>query len=200
MISVDPDSPAGRLARACASTQAVLGNVTREQLGQPTPCGDWQVRDLIDHIVGAMDFFADVAELGSSPEDREWPGYADGDFGASFAQQARRAVAAFSAPGAMERIMALPTGPAPGSRCVQVATGEIFVHGWDLAQATGQAPPADEGAARALLSSDWPSMCAAAREADPSVFAPEVHVPCEAPAVDRLAGLLGRDPGWPGGP
>jgi uncharacterized protein (TIGR03086 family) len=200
MSPVDPDSQAALLARACASTQAVLGNVTREQLGRPTPCGDWQVRDLIDHIVGATDFFADVAELGSSPEDREWPGYADGDFSASFEQQARRAVTAFSAPGAMERIMLLPTGPAPGSRCVQVATGEIFVHGWDLARATGQAVPADEGVARALLSSDWPSMCAAARDADPSVFAPEVHVPREAAAVDRLAGLLGRDPGWPGGP
>jgi uncharacterized protein (TIGR03086 family) len=187
------------LTRACASTQAVLDNVTPEQLALPTPCGDWAVRDLIDHIVGATDFFADLAEQGSSPEGREWPDYSDGDFAASFGQQARRAIAAFAAPGALERIMVLPTGPAPGSRCIQVATGEIFVHGWDLAQATGQATPADQGVADGLLASEWPSMCAAVRDADPAVFAPEIHVPREATGVDRLAGLLGRDPGWPGG-
>lgn len=196
---VDHVSPAGLLSRACASAQAVLDNVTREQLALPTPCGDWRVHDLIDHIVGAADFFADLAEHGSPPDGREWPDYSDGDFSASLGQQARRAVAAFSAPGAMERIMILPTGPGAGSRCVQVATGEIFVHGWDLAKATGQAVPADEDVAEALLSSDWPSMCADARNADPSVFAPEIRVPRQAPAVDRLAGLLGRDPNWPGG-
>jgi hypothetical protein len=80
-----------------------------------------------------------------------------------------------------------------------VATGEIYVHGWDLAKATSQAMPADKGVADALLFSDWPSMCAEVRGADPSVFAPEVHVAGGAPAIDRLAGLLGRDPGWPGG-
>ena len=199
MVAADQTSQPGLLERACASTQTVLENVAREQLALPTPCGDWHVHDLIDHIVGAMDFFADVAELGSSPEGREWPDYSDGDFVGSFGREARRAVAAFSAPAAMERIMVLPTGPAPGSRCIQVATGEIYVHGWDLAKATSQATPADEGVADALLSSDWPSMCAEVRSADPSVFAPEVHVLGGAPAIDRLAGLLGRDPGWPDG-
>jgi uncharacterized protein (TIGR03086 family) len=199
VVSVDQTSQAGLLARACASTRTVLENVTREQLSFPTPCSDWPVHDLIDHIAGAMDFFADVAERGSSPEGREWPDYSGGDFVTSFRQQAHRAVAAFSAPGAMEQIMVLPTGPAPGSRCIQVAMGEIFVHGWDLAKATGHAMPVDGGVADALLASDWLSMCAEVRNADPSVFAPRIHLPPEAPAIDRLAGLLGRDPGWPGG-
>ncbi len=108
-------------------------------------------------------------------------------------------MSALSTPGAMERIMVLPTGPAPGSRCIQVAMGEIFVHGWDLAKSTGQKVPPDQGVADALLSSEWPSMCADVRNGDPSVFAPEIHVPREAPAIDRLVGFLGRDPSWPGG-
>ena len=184
------------LARACACTGGILANVTRDQLAHPTPCDDWLVHDLINHIVGATDFFADIAEPGSSAEGREWPDYSDGDFIATFGQQASRVVAAFSAPGAMERIMLLPTGPAHGSRCIQVATGEIFVHGWDLAQASGQAMPSDEGVAEALLSSDWLSLCAEVRNGDPSVFAPEIHVSPKAPAADRLAGFLGRDPNW----
>ena len=198
MTSADQNSHVELLTRACASTRSILERVTREQLTAPTPCREWLVRDLINHIVGATQFFADLAEQGSSPEDEEWPNYADGDFTAAFGQQARRALAGFSAPGAMDRIMALPIGPAPGSRCIQVATGEIFVHGWDLAQATGQAMPPDEGVADALLSSEWMALCAEVRNGDPPVFAPEIDVPSEAPAAARLAGFLGRDPNWPG--
>jgi uncharacterized protein (TIGR03086 family) len=201
MTPVDQTSQVELLARACTSTAKVLEGVTGEQLALPTPCSDWRVRDLIDHIVGAADFFADLAELGASPEGRDWPTYSDGDFAAAFAEQAGRAVAAFSAPGALERVMVLPTGPGPGSRCIQVATGEIFIHGWDLATATGQAlPAAQAGVADALLSSQWPSLCAEVRNADHTVFAPEVPVPLDAPALDRLAGFLGRDPNWSPGP
>ena len=102
------------LTQACSSTGSILENVTPEQLALPTPCRDWPVHELINHIVGATRFFADLAEWGSSPEGQEWPVYAEGDFAAAFGEQARRAVAAFSAPGAMERIMVLPTVPTPG--------------------------------------------------------------------------------------
>ena len=95
------------LARACAGTGGVLATVTSEQLADPTPCDGWLVHDLIDHIVGAADFFADIAERGSSAEGREWPSYSSADFIATFGQQASRVVAAFTAPGAMERIMLL---------------------------------------------------------------------------------------------
>jgi uncharacterized protein (TIGR03086 family) len=98
----------------------------------------------------------------------------------------------------MERIMALPTGPAPGSRCIQVATGEIFVHGWDLAKATGQPMPDSAGLADALLSSEWPQLCEQVRNGDPPVFAAAIDIRNEAPAVDRLAAFLGREPGWSG--
>ncbi|HEY3748844.1 MAG TPA: maleylpyruvate isomerase family mycothiol-dependent enzyme [Pseudonocardiaceae bacterium] len=169
------------LARACAATQGIVEHVSSEQLELPTPCADWFVRDLIEHVVGAVGFFADIA--GAAPEE-----------GDSF----RRVVAGFSAPGAMERVMALPTGPAPGSRCIEVATGEIFVHGWDLATATATGRPvtSDDGVAEALLSSAWPALCAEVREADPSVFTPAIDIPRDAPATDRLVAFLGRDPSW----
>jgi len=163
-----------------------------------TPCDDWRVHDLISHIVGATRFFGDVAEWGSSPEDQEWPDYSDGDFTASFGERARRAVAAFSAPGAMGRIMELPSGATPGARCIEVAVGDIFVHGWDLAKATGQTAPADQGVAAALLSAEYAALCAEVRNSDQPPFAPEISLPGDAPAVDRLAAFPGRDPAWSG--
>ncbi len=198
MISGDQASPVGILARACASTRSILRNVTRGQLALPTPCGEWQVHDLIGHIVGATRFFAEVAELGASPAGQEWPDYSAGDFAASFEEYSRRAVAAFSAPDAMDKPMLLPSGPTTGARTIEVATGEIFVHGWDLAKATGQADRADEDVAAALLASPWVSLCEEVRGSDQPPFAPEIRVPPEAPAADRLAAFLGRDPDWPG--
>ncbi len=202
MVDLRQSNPHSRidvLSRACASTAAILGNVSREQLSLATPCRDWEVRELINHIAGAADYFVDVAECGGSPEDRDWPDYAEGDFVTSFGEFAGRLVTAFSAPGAMERVMVLLNGPSPGAVCIQVATGEIFVHGWDLARATGQATPTDQGVAAALLASVWPSMCADVRNEHPSVFGPEIHVPPGRPAIDRLVGFIGRDPDWVSG-
>jgi uncharacterized protein (TIGR03086 family) len=191
------------LARACASARGPLAAVTEAQLAQPTPCTDWAVRDLVNHIVGAAQFFADLAELGQSPEDEEWPDYASGDFLATFDRQAARAAAGFAAPGGLDKLMALPTGPTPGSIVIQVATGEIFVHGRDLAMATSGAiggtaarDALDDGVADALLLSDWMVLCVQVRGADPAVFAPEIEPPDGAPATDRLTAFLGRDPAW----
>jgi uncharacterized protein (TIGR03086 family) len=187
------------LQLASESTGGILAGVSASQLGLATPCDDWRVGDLIDHIVGAAEFFADVAEQRASAEEREWLSYADGDFVTSFGESARRILTAFEAPGAMDRTMMLPTGPTPGSRCIEVVIGEMFIHGWDLARATGQAmaPPAGECVAVWLLASGWPALCAEVRAADASVFALALDVPDDAPAVDRLAAFLGRDPGWP---
>ncbi len=197
MTSPDTQPQVSVLTRACASTRIILENVRVEQLALPTPCSDWQVHDLIDHILNSTDFFVDLAERGASPDDRPWPTYTD-DFVPAFDELVRRLVAGFSEPGAMARIMQLPTGPAPGSQCIQVAVGEIFVHGWDLATATGQEMPPDHGVVEAVLASDWPSMCADVRNAHPWIFAPEVPVPADASAMDRLVGFLGRDPNWIG--
>jgi uncharacterized protein (TIGR03086 family) len=132
MPAVPPASPVEVLRCACESTGTLIGNVRRDALHAATPCREWTVADLINHIVGATQFFGDLAEQGRSPEDEEWPAYTDGDYVTSFSDQARRLLDAFATPGAMDRIMDLPTGPSPGSLVIHVATGETFVHGWDL--------------------------------------------------------------------
>jgi uncharacterized protein (TIGR03086 family) len=186
------------LRRACESTGTIVDTVHRDQLGDATPCTKWNIADLINHIIGAAEFFGDLGEQGSSPEDAEWPTYTDGDYATFFANQSRRLLAAFSEPGVMDRLMELPTGPSPGSLVIQVATGEIFVHGWDLAKAAGQELPSDRGVAEALWASEWPALSAAVRNEHPSVFAPEVPVADERPVIDRLVAFLGRNPDWVG--
>lgn len=81
----------------------------------------------------------------------------------------------------------------PGEIAGIVATDELVVHGWDLARATGQEYVPDAAALRAAY-----EMLAASVD-DPSrgsIFGPVVPVPEDAPLLDRVIGLSGRDPGW----
>jgi uncharacterized protein (TIGR03086 family) len=180
------------LERACTSTSKVLRAVSAEQMHDATPLTKWDVHELIGHIVGAASFFADTAQMGSPPEDRDWPDYADGDFNEAFATESGRLLHAFAAPGAMNKAMTLPTGPTTGSLCILVATGEIFVHGWDLAKATGQNTALDPMVAEHLRASEWADLCDSLRCEDPAPFGEAVVVAADASPADRLAGFLGR--------
>jgi uncharacterized protein (TIGR03086 family) len=69
------------------------------------------------------------------------------------------------------------------------------VHGWDLAVATGR-PYTPDPAAVGVCIDYAHQFAAAAPEARDSIYGPEVPVPADAPALDRLLGLTGRDPHW----
>jgi uncharacterized protein (TIGR03086 family) len=184
------------LEKAFASTAGVLANVKADQLDDPTPCASWKVRDLINHIVGGTTFFAVAAETGAAPG-RGGPrtDFTAGDFNAAFEQGAKRAVAAFRADGAMDKIMTVPIGQVPGSIFVNIAATDAFAHGWDLAQATGQSTQLDPVLAAQLLEGAKMALPDALRGADGEApFGPRVEVSESAPPADQLAGFLGRTP------
>ena len=102
---------ADTLEQAFASTARILANVSADQLDSPTPCRSWKVRDLVNHIVGGASFFAITAETGEAPSGGgAVPDFAAGDFCADFDAGAKRAVSAFRAEGAMDKMMTLPFG------------------------------------------------------------------------------------------
>ena len=83
----------------------------------------------------------------------------------------------------------------PGPVAGRVALDELVVHAWDLARSTGQAYECDEATLREVEST--------VRQfrngndgAIPGLFGPVVAVPSDAPALDQLLGLTGRDPAW----
>ena len=184
------------LSQAFTSTSGVLAGVSATDFEKATPCASWQVRDLINHVVGGPRWYASFAVTGAppsdgSPEDAE--DFSAGDFKAVFASDSTRCVAAFSADGAMERTMRLPFGDLPGSVYVNIATVDTFAHGWDLARATGQSTDLNPELAAQLL--------AFSRAALPDAFrGPEGEAPfglrasasAGAPMADQLAAFLGR--------
>ena len=105
----------------------------------------------MDHIVNGTTFFAAIAETGTAPAEDGYPAFASDGVVDAFDAGSARAVRAFAADGAMERIMHPPFGDVPGSVFVDIAAGDAFTHGWDLAKATGQPTDLDPEVAARLL-------------------------------------------------
>ncbi len=136
-----PDPVSSQIVqRACDSTGAILAALRPADLDRPTPCASWTVRDVVNHVLGGAGFFAELAEAGMVADGDEDPDFTAGDFNGTFRSQASRLVAAFNAPGAMDKMMEMPIGELPGSVCVWIAAGDIFTHG-----CTGQGDRAADG-------------------------------------------------------
>ncbi len=185
---------ADTLERAYASICKVLANVKDDQLDDPTPCQSWDVRQVVNHIIGGAHWFAASTEAGEAPP-QDTADFAGGDRMKAFDDGVKKAVAAFNAPGAQEKIVKLPFGEFPGSIFMALATTDAFTHGWDLARATGQdAARLDPDLAQQLLVGAKARIPDAFRGPDSKApFGPEVKVPDSAPASDQLAGFLGRN-------
>jgi uncharacterized protein (TIGR03086 family) len=180
------------LEQAIESTRSVLAGVRQDQLGAATPCASWTVAALINHVVGGQFLFATLA-AGGSPSGDAPPDFAAGDFVAAFDQGSAAAVSAFGADGVMETTMHLPFGDMPGSAFIGLAATDTFVHGWDLARATGQSSDLDPTLAVGLLAGIRPAISDAVRGADGEApFGPVQAAPEGASNADQLAAFLGR--------
>jgi uncharacterized protein (TIGR03086 family) len=187
--------------RALAAAGDQVARVSADQLGGPTPCLHWALRDLLAHLVAHNQGFAAAARGEAVPAD-VWDGRPVGDDPyPAYAESAKAASDAFAAPGALDRQIELP---GLGAFPLRIAIGFHFVdyliHGWDVARAIGAASDPDgELTATALkFASRWPDSQETRGPGAP--FGPKVEVPAGAPPFDRLLGLLGRPPDWTAAP
>ena len=183
------------LAAAFETARGVLGNVRTDQLDDATPCASWDVRRIVNHLVGGAHWFEITTNAGASPEvdGTEVVDYTTGDMVAAYDTATAGALAAFGAEGALDRMITLPFGTLPGAAFMGLATVDHFTHAWDLARATGQstdlAPPMAEqllAAARGMISDDFRGPDGVAP------FGPEATIDSSACPADRLAAFLGR--------
>ncbi len=178
------------LAGAIASTKAVLASVSKDQLADSTPCASWDVAGLINHMIGAQYFF--IAGVQGDTPSGEAPDFAGGDFVAAFDEASAASLAAFSADGVMESMLSTPIGQMPGAAFVGLASTDTFVHGWDLAKATGQSTDLAPELAAGLLAGAKASIQEAFRGPEGAPFGPEQAAPAGASNADQLAAFLGR--------
>lgn len=178
------------LDAAARQAQPVVRGVRDDQLGGPTPCVDYTVRDLLNHLFQVVIGFQARA-AGEEADFTTTPDYVERGWRDRFPGESARLVEAWSAPGAEERT----SGPLnlPGRTLGRMALLDLTVHAWDLARATGQrfAPdPAIVSALVALVAEMGPT----ARER--KAFAEPVPLPEGASGFETLLAATGRDPGW----
>ena len=187
--TAEPIDPLAAHQRAQQVFAAVLGNVGTGQLDGPTPCPEWTVRDLVEHVIGGNERVAIRAGLETEPAARP-PGLA-----AALLATAARAQSVFAAPDGMTRTFDLPVGPVPGSAFIRIRTTELLAHAWDLATATGQSTDLDPELATQLLSQSREHITGNMRG---RYYGQPQPCDQDRPPADQLAAFLGRGISLPG--
>jgi uncharacterized protein (TIGR03086 family) len=174
--------------RAATAVGQLVAGVEPGQWPNSTPCAEWDVSQLVDHLIAGNRHFAALiqGQAAAGPADQD----PAGDRTASYRTSAAALHAAFARPGALENIHQSPIGPAPGRAIVQLRISEQLLHGWDLAHATGQAPNLPADLAGRALALSRAQLGDASRDGMP--FDPPQPVQDDAPAIDRLAAFFGR--------
>ena len=157
--------------RCYRTTGAVLDAVPADRWEAPSPCHEWTVRDVADHLVEALGAIAGM--LTGEP------------VGGDFREVTRRCLAAFADPAALAAEYDSPAGPMTGRAAADISLSESLVHGWDLATGAGlRYDPDPEVVAVVAGFPEGPSV--------PGFFADPVPVPADAPRFVALLGRLGR--------
>ncbi|WP_344540095.1 TIGR03086 family metal-binding protein [Streptomyces levis] len=162
-------------------------------LAAPTPCAEYDVKALVNHLFQVIVQFQRLAAKQASdfgePADVVSAGP---DWRERLAREAERLVAAWSAPGAEEGTTGAMGMPA---RLVgSMALLDLTVHVWDLARATGQDDPGADEAVVAELAGAVDELAPTARRM--GVFGEPVPEPEGASAFERLLARTGRNPSW----
>ena len=172
----------------------LVRGVTPADLGRPTPCEEYDVRHLLGHLLAVFGRLAHVAR-GGHPFDV--PSMVL-DVDDAWAARSEAAVAGMRAAWAdaavLDRVLHLPFGDVPGHGAATAYTEELTAHAWDLAAALGRRADLDPRLGEVALAAAMRFIPDADRGQIP--FRPVVAVADDAGPYERLAGWLGRDPGW----
>jgi uncharacterized protein (TIGR03086 family) len=172
-----------------------VGGTRQDQLTSTTPCPDWDVRTLLNHIILWTAYSAEQrARGGSVAEELMSKDFAaNPDFAEDYKAQLDRALTAWEDPEAWQRDLGVMGSPTKANDIAAMLVAEMALHGWDLAKATGQEYRCNDTVAADLIQTV---------EAQGEIFrqykgfGDEIEVPGDAPVFHRALGLSGRDPEW----
>ena len=165
--------------------------ILEHQWHDPTPCDEWDVRVLVNHVTVEQLWVPPLAQ-GSTVADVG--GRFDGDqLGddpvARWDEVVRASVAAFGAPGALAGTVMLSAGERPTTEYCWEMTTDALIHSWDLARGIGADERLDAELAEVIYERTLPI---ADHLQETGLFAPPVPVPDDAPLQTRLLAIFGR--------
>src|SRR4051794_4479058 len=187
------------LAPAARRLAALVRAVPDEALHGPTPCPEYRLGDLLDHVGGLAVAFRDAATKDFEGGTGQAPSGDASRLGDGWRERIAEDLVAMAEawrdPDAWTGMTQAGGVDLPGEVAGLVALDELVVHGWDVARATRrsyEAEPAELEAVRGFVG----PMADAPPEQRAGLFGPVVAVPDDAPELDRVLGLTGRDPAW----
>ncbi len=187
MTETAPGPAARHRAHAATFTGFVDGTTDWDA---PAPVAGWAARDVVDHLVTWLPGFlaGDGVVLPAGPS-------AEDDPVAAWRHHADAVQAILDDPATEGRTFAnRHIGELPLADAIdRFYTTDVFMHSWDLARAGDQPVALDEAECAMLLEGMLPidELLRSSGQ-----YGPRVPVPDDAPAMDRLVGFIGRDPGW----
>jgi uncharacterized protein (TIGR03086 family) len=134
-----PADQAALHRRAVGEFDARVRAVGDDQWELPTPCSDWNVRQLVNHLVYEDRWTVPLMEGSTiaAVGDRYEGDLLGDDPKGAWAESCAEAVAAVQADGALERMVDLSSGPTPAGEYVSQLLADHLIHAWDLARAVG---------------------------------------------------------------
>jgi uncharacterized protein (TIGR03086 family) len=171
--------------RAQDTFAQVLVIVTADQLSSPTPCPEWDVKALVNHVIAGNQRVVERAGGQVLPVPDE--------LGTALCASAKAAHEIFAEPQSLSRSYRLAIGEVPGATFVELRTSDLLVHAWDLAVATGQPTDFDPELAEYVLAFSKQMMSRPGLRGDGRPYGEEQPCSDEVPAADRVAAFLGRE-------
>jgi uncharacterized protein (TIGR03086 family) len=210
--STEAFDPRDTFAKSIATAQATVDSVKPGQLKLPTPCEGYNVEGLLGHLCAVLRRTAAVGRgepAMSVPQ--EITGIAADGWATEFAAATVEVTAVWSDADLLSKLMILPWAQMPGFALLGMYTGEVSVHTWDLAVATGQTPDWDQPTLAAALHAakignpidggGRPSQFDTFKLTMPNrgegmsaPFDEVVPTPADAPLIDQLVAWTGRNP------
>lgn len=186
------------MEKAARAAVEIVHNVKPTQLTLPTPCKGWNVRTLAQHLTFWSAFRSEVAARKQTPppETESDVDYVTDDWAEVFEHQVNAAVAAWAQPGAWEGVTGLAGGQMPAPTIGSMMIGELVLHGWDLARATGQDLTVDDDVAEVVRDGVL-QFIELGRQYGNSVYGDPLPVPDGASTFEEALALSGRDANWP---
>jgi uncharacterized protein (TIGR03086 family) len=153
-----------------------------DDLTASTPCSEWTLRDLLNHVLETQRYFVSAARgEDASPPGPTPPDTVSSNPAQDFAEVRAEMIGVFSADGVIEK-----TGPA-----LPIAFADALVHGWDIARATGQDATMPDGLADAAYKLIHGKFTDEQRK---GLFGPEIPVADDVTPQQRLLAYTGRTP------
>jgi uncharacterized protein (TIGR03086 family) len=191
------------LTPATRRMAALLDGVGDDALDRSTPCPEYRLGDLVEHVGRLAQAFAAAGRKATDDPAVQQAGSGDAsrlgdDWRTRIPRDLDALAVAWGDPSAWTGMTKVGGIDLPGEQAGVIALDEIVLHGWDVARASGQEYDCDPALLEVVHGFVAQFSGPGTEEQRNGLFGLEVEVPDDAPLLDRVLGMAGRDPGWSG--